>query len=654
MVMRAEKRRTKQGSEGSSQSSPQCPQARQPPVAIVGGSYAGLTAALTLKRKSIPFIVFEKRKQPFSHVQGHFSVPSYEAVAKKLEISAFKKSPSREEVIDSFLENVSEQLVCGHVMVSVDSRNGLFYLQSETETGTKQHGPFHTVIGADGVRSTVRRHALRHTYLIGDARWANERSAFDFGLHRIQQGADLALLDGIELGQAIFEHLNERSFPQVHCNKFDASILHEVKRTRQFAVAAAVAIFAAADCFRRTADTIFQDDCLKHSGHLGLFQFASTRYTILLPNPFFWLQLSVLIGIQSITSVAMATVIYYGIIQRRRSTTALLLCWGVAIPFSVALPFYLIKEFHVCNRAVLVACAMTPTLLPFRALEALFGFSPDSVEHSLSNYSIYYSSPIEFVFDSATKSPTRAAREDVIRKGRGLITNVLSASVLLSIMEACSYEPFETHDSDNPLSPSRLMNNLLAALLTCSTISTGTSAFGFVISALLGRLTMDVFDNPMFLSDSITDFWSNRWNRLVHGVLKRGVYKPVRSMLDSREFAAAATFFASGLLHEFILTLYATPSPSYAHDPASYISYTPVYGNQFLFFSYNGCLMCFEYLLFSWMRKYQVQVHLPSWAKSILVISLALPVSHWFTDEYVRSGVFAHFSVGFPIVKRAT
>ncbi|EJK67682.1 hypothetical protein THAOC_11254, partial [Thalassiosira oceanica] len=228
--MRAEKRRTKQGSEGSSQSSPQCPQARQPPVAIVGGSYAGLTAALTLKRKSIPFIVFEKRKQPFSHVQGHFSVPSYEAVAKKLEISAFKKSPSREEVIDSFLENVSEQLVCGHVMVSVDSRNGLFYLQSETETGTKQHGPFHTVIGADGVRSTVRRHALRHTYLIGDARWANERSAFDFGLHRIQQGADLALLDGIELGQAIFEHLNERSFPQTNRRYYFSRRLPKAQR----------------------------------------------------------------------------------------------------------------------------------------------------------------------------------------------------------------------------------------------------------------------------------------------------------------------------------------------------------------------------------------------------------------------------------------
>ena len=54
------------------------------------------------------------------------------------------------------------------------------------------------------------------------------------------------------------------------------------------------------------------------------------------------------------------------------------------------------------------------------------------------------------------------------------------------------------------------------------------------------------------------------------------------------------------------------------------------------------------------MEKYQYQVSIPSWAKSILVISLALPVSHLFTDEYIRSGVFAHFSVGFPVIKRAT
>ena len=349
---------TIQATEGSPAG--QSPRLACHPVAIVGGSYAGLTAAITLRRHSIPFTIFERRLS-FSYVQGPFSVPSYE----KLEISVDGKgTPSRQEVVESLIEKVSERLVCGHAIISIDSRNGLFYLNSETSDGTKQHGPFHTVIGADGVRSTVRKHALRNTFLIGDARWANERF-YDLGAKRIHQGADMALLDGIELGHAIFEH---HFLPPLYCNKFDASVLHKRKRMLQFAVAAAVAMFAGADYIRRTVGTIFQDDCLKHSGHVGPFHFAATGYTILLPNPFFWLQLSVLIGIQSITSVALATVIYYGIIKRRRTITAPLLCWGVAIPFALSLPFYLIEYFRVCNRAVLVACAMTPTLLPFRCV----------------------------------------------------------------------------------------------------------------------------------------------------------------------------------------------------------------------------------------------------------------------------------------------
>jgi hypothetical protein len=34
----------------------------------------------------------------------------------------------------------------------------------------------------------------------------------------------------------------------------------------------------------------------------------------------------------------------------------------------------------------------------------------------------------------------------------------------------------------------------------------------------------------------------------------------------------------------------------------------------------------------------------------MIVVLMALPVSHWFTDEYVRSGLFAHYAVGFPII----
>jgi len=81
--------------------------------------------------------------------------------------------------------------------------------------------------------------------------------------------------------------------------------------------------------------------------------------------------------------------------------------------------------------------------------------------------------------------------------------------------------------------------------------------------------------NPVFESSSPSDFWGRRWNLVgetffhfifqfhsvcltiifleVHGVLKRGVHKPVRAKY-SRLTATVATFFASGIFHEWVLS----------------------------------------------------------------------------------------------------
>jgi hypothetical protein len=61
----------------------------------------------------------------------------------------------------------------------------------------------------------------------------------------------------------------------------------------------------------------------------------------------------------------------------------------------------------------------------------------------------------------------------------------------------------------------RIGNNLVLALLTSSQIAAGTAAFGFGICCLAGKLTMDLFDSPMYKSTSVSDFWGRRWNRLV-------------------------------------------------------------------------------------------------------------------------------------------
>lgn len=41
---------------------------------------------------------------------------------------------------------------------------------------------------------------------------------------------------------------------------------------------------------------------------------------------------------------------------------------------------------------------------------------------------------------------------------------------------------------------------------------------------------------------------------LVHGILKRGVYKPMRSHNFSRLVASTAAFIASGVFHEWLLS----------------------------------------------------------------------------------------------------
>ena len=134
-------------------------------------------------------------------------------------------------------------------------------------------------------------------------------------------------------------------------------------------------------------------------------------------------------------------------------------------------------------------------------------------------------------------------------------------------------------------------------------------------------------------------------------MLKRGVYKPVRKY-SSKTIAALSTFIVSGILHEYILWLLSLPESSNTDSPVAYPVYKQSFGNQFSFFAWNGMLMLLEYILINQTMTAQMKLSVPPIIKSMLVILMALPVSHWFTDEYIRSGVFSHYAVGFPIIAR--
>jgi len=93
-------------------------------------------------------------------------------------------------------------------------------------------GPYHVIVGADGVLSKCRQYYrsksfFRHSpvFLIGDARWVQNRW-WDLGRLRIKSGADISICDGLELGKILVTQmkLNQNWTHQLtghHCEDTD-------------------------------------------------------------------------------------------------------------------------------------------------------------------------------------------------------------------------------------------------------------------------------------------------------------------------------------------------------------------------------------------------------------------------------------------------
>jgi hypothetical protein len=263
---------------------------------------------------------------------------------------------------------------------------------------------------------------------------------------------------------------------------------------------------------------------------------------------------------------------------------------------------------------------------------------------------LYYGSVIEFVFDAKTNHPIKSTTKEALAKAKRFLIFYLFLGILFSILEPCSYAPIDTRRDrtfgstmSDFLHPGHLANNFAVAYVTHVCLHTGTLGFGAAISLLAGIRTMDIADNPFFLSKSPSDFWGRRWNCLVHGVLKRGIYKPVRRSTANAAMAAVATFVASGVLHEYILSIITLDNRDIN---------AVRYGMHLAFFAYNAVIFTIEHLvsearIFSWSGR-----TLHPTIVSLLVVLTVLPVAHWFTDEYVSAGFYSDYTVGFPILVR--
>jgi hypothetical protein len=77
-----------------------------------------------------------------------------------------------------------------------------------------------------------------------------------------------------------------------------------------------------------------------------------------------------------------------------------------------------------------------------------------------------------------------------------------------------------------------------------------------LLTAAMGRHVPRAWDDP-HLSVSLSEFWSHRWNRIVNGVLRDHVFRPL-----SRYGAVPAmtgAFVASAALHAYLIGLLLAP-----------------------------------------------------------------------------------------------
>jgi hypothetical protein len=174
-------------------------------------------------------------------------------------------------------------------------------------------------------------------------------------------------------------------------------------------------------------------------------------------------------------------------------------------------------------------------------------------------------------------------------------------------------------------------NNLFQAILFQLYLQTYCEGLMFFFSFLCGYQIMPIMKNPVFASQSPSNFWGRRWNLLVHHALKNGVFKPACTCrYVSKTAAVAATIIVSGIFHEWVLLSLHAPIPhAHRHDHHESGSGTVVvvYGSATVFFLWQGILVSIEAMVGHWSMFTKLDKILPMPLRTTLIIASGIPVS---------------------------
>lgn len=366
----------------------------------------------------------------------------------------------------------------------------------------------------------------------------------------------------------------------------------------------------------------------------------------------FWLQVFAL-GLTNVFINLVAALLAYKFLKGRpNSAISLAVGYGLICPLLVYLPFRLISICDLRNPVLKLVAISNPALLVFRCFETMYDTLPKFATKGRRAFLWYFAASVEFHVDPKTQDVVPTSNREILQKTLSLVILFLECAALFSILVPFDYRPFSSREITNITDAffyGNMLNTFMMAALTKTTIEFGMSLQALAVTLFSGYSTLDVNVRPLTASTSPSDFWGRRWNRLVSGGLKRGVYKPFRKHGFSRPFAALATFGASGLLHEYFLAAI-TFGGNEPRDPDdSHSLAAPHYtGGHLIFFLWNAVVLVLDGLCRETRPIRLLEKSLPQLLRTALVLMTVLPTAHFFLDQFMSLGVYSGFSLGYP------
>jgi hypothetical protein len=192
---------------------------------------------------------------------------------------------------------------------------------------------------------------------------------------------------------------------------------------------------------------------------------------------------------------------------------------------------------------------------------------------------------------------------------------------------------------------SAIMDQLIAGLTLYVLISMSNTIWFLQMAVILNAPYEPSMASP-FLSESIHDFWSKRWNSSIKINLHRLGFKPSMSLLKRltlkktekehgkwtpplwhAAFAAFAAFILSGFIHEWLVLALSTKGG-------------PV-GENMLFFMLHGILSTTQVMFSKFFHAIGAPLNFPKWISIPFTFCMVLISAPLFLNPWIREDIFS-------------